>query len=381
MNQKLLCWLKQNQGIDLDSPRKEAFGGNPQGFIIRHIDNEKNCVRISFSQKRTLAFPLYFWMFERVLNYLSKNPMTTFPIGARLKPPYPKESIEGEIWKNPKPYSSEYKSAPHILDILTLAGFTNFAYTQSRETNRKVQGAEFSTSEHYQPKPTISTSSDTITKESFIEEHREKIKKWIFKHKDEIINDRLNYRWKNHTRKQCEKSRNDINKAIIQSRIRNHNALDLKTLDKIIKWGFGRKYPTTGRENAEEVTRKAFNCLDNDDIKKATITLLEVTGLGISRVTKIIGLSDQENLCIYDSRVGYALRDLTVNGKRLHLIPPAMTKRERGKLCDRINDKERWAIEYERVLWTIEQIKDYMNELGCTYRQADVEMALFMMGK
>lgn len=381
MNPQLLDWLKKNVGKFMDSPRKEIFGRNPQGFIIRYIDKEEKCVRISFSKKRTLALPLYFWMFERVLNFLSENSDTTFPIGARLQPPYPKESIEGEIWKYPKPCSSEYKAAPHILDILTIAGFTKFAYTTDRETNRRVQGARYLSSDYPPPKPIHPKASPITAKERFLKKYRETIRKWVMEHKDVIIKNRLNYRWKKLTRKQCETSRNEVNKAIIQSRIKNGGGLDLETLDKIIRWGFGRKYPINGRESALEVTRKAFNYIDNGNLREATKTLLEVKGLGISRVTKIIGLSDQENLCIYDSRVGYALRNITVNGKRLHLIPPAQTSNERGRMRYRnISDNE-WAREYERILWTIEQIKDYMNELGCTYRQADVEMALFMMGK
>jgi hypothetical protein len=141
------------------------------------------------------------------------------------------------------------------------------------------------------------------------------------------------------------------------------------------------KYPDRNPERAQEVTRKAFQYLDEGRIQDATKSLLNIKGLGISRVTKIIGLSDQENLCIYDSRVGYALRDLTFNGKRLHLIPASRTIGKRGREYDLNVSHEEWAKEYERILWTIEQIKDYMNELGCTYRQADVEMALFMMGK
>ena len=52
-----------------------------------------------------------------------------------------------------------------------------------------------------------------------------------------------------------------------------------------------------------------------------------------------------------------------------------------GRTCDYNVSDEEWAREYERVLWTMEVIRDYMNERGCTYRIADVEMALFMMGQ
>lgn len=85
----------------------------------------------------------------------------------------------------------------------------------------------------------------------------------------------------------------------------------------MIRWGFGRDYPVKDSVRALEVTGKAFEYLDNDDIKKATMVLLKEKGVRISRASKIIGLADQENLCIYDSRVGYALQTLTFEGKSL----------------------------------------------------------------
>lgn len=50
--------------------------------------------------------------------------------------------------------------------------------------------------------------------------------------------------------------------------------------------------------------------------------LMSIRGVGIAGATKIIGLSDQENLCIYDSRVGHALRDLRKDGSKIILCPP-----------------------------------------------------------
>ena len=46
-----------------------------------------------------------------------------------------------------------------------------------------------------------------------------------------------------------------------------------------------------------------------------------------------------------------------------------------------LSEKKEWAKHYEHLIWTAEVIKNYMNAQGCTYRLADVEMALFMMGK
>lgn len=143
MDETLFQWLKDNEGRTFNSPRKDVFGRNPKSFTINSIDENKKAVRVKFEGSKYPALPLYFTMFDRVLEYLRTNPTTTYPIGARLQPPYPKESIEGEIWRDPKPYSTEYKSSPHVLDILVHTGLAKYAYTKSRDSGRKVQGAQY----------------------------------------------------------------------------------------------------------------------------------------------------------------------------------------------------------------------------------------------
>lgn len=143
MDATLFQWLKNNEGRTFSSPRKEIFGRKPKNFTITSIDEHKKAVRVKFEGSKYQAPPLYFTMFDRVLEYLRNNPKTIYPIGARLQPPYSKESIEGEIWREPKPYSTEYKSAPHVLDILVHAGLAKYAYTTSRDSGNKVQGAQY----------------------------------------------------------------------------------------------------------------------------------------------------------------------------------------------------------------------------------------------
>ena len=143
MDTSLLNWLNQNEGQFFSSPRKELFGRKPKGFSIVSISEKKEIVRVKFEGSKYRALPLYFVMFDRVLEYLTTKPTIIFPIGGKLHPPYPTDSIEGEIWKVPKPNSTEYKSSPHVLDILYYAGYAKFAYTISRDTGRKVQGAHY----------------------------------------------------------------------------------------------------------------------------------------------------------------------------------------------------------------------------------------------
>ena len=193
---------------------------------------------------------------------------------------------------------------------------------------------------------------------------------------DEIIANRASYSWGNKTTLECVKERNDISKAIIISRIKNDGGVHLNTLDKVIKWGFGRKFPLRDTEKALKITRKAFSYLDKGDLQKAIKTLLEIHDVGIARASKVIGLFDQENLCIYDSRVGNALKFLKHGDEKIILCPPSYTRE-----YDIVSNKGDWAEQYERLIWTLEVIQDNLNRKGCTFRLADIEMALFMMGK
>ena len=346
------------------------------GFTITLVDERKKFVRIKFVGSKSQALPLYFSMFDRTLEYLRKNPTTIYPIGARLQPPYPKESIEGEIWKDPKPYSSEYKSSPHVLDILVHAGLAKYAYTRSRDSGRKVQGAQYNSESTPLNLSTPPEPASVDEKEAYLKPRREAILKWAEENMEDLTRHRLNYSWKNIGRKECERLRNEVSGKIIQSRIRNNGAVDLETLNAVINWGFGRDYPINDPQRALEVSGKAFEYLDKNDIKNATMVLLKEKGVGISRASKIIGLSDQENLCIYDSRVGFALQRLTHDGERLVKIPPSQSRLGDGGVTN-----TEWVKNYEHLIWISELIRDFMNENGCTYRIADVEMALFMMGK
>jgi len=182
MDELLVQWLKNNEGRIFSSPRKEAFGRNPKRFTLTLVDEHKKAVRVKFEGSKYQALPLYFTMFDRVLEYLRNNPTTIYPIGARLQPPYPEESIEGEIWREPKPYSSEYKSSPHVLDILVHAGLAKYAYTTSRDSGRKVQGAQYG-SELTPPNPPTRPEPPSVEdeKEVNLNPRKESLLTWLRK--------------------------------------------------------------------------------------------------------------------------------------------------------------------------------------------------------
>jgi hypothetical protein len=73
-------------------------------------------------------------MFKKVIDYLETNVEHVVIIGAKLQPPYEIGSLESEIWRNST--SSQYKTAPHICDILSLANAVE--YTKAKNTRGRM---------------------------------------------------------------------------------------------------------------------------------------------------------------------------------------------------------------------------------------------------
>ena len=132
-------WIEGKIGSTFQSPRESVFGTRTIDFKIVRIDDEK--VSIKFKGSKYLALPLKKWMFERVLAHLHENEGKFVLIGARIGPPYIPTSVEGAIWETPVPQNlAKYKVAPHICDILALAGVVEFGTAYKPNSSRKLQG-------------------------------------------------------------------------------------------------------------------------------------------------------------------------------------------------------------------------------------------------
>jgi hypothetical protein len=365
--------LRGNVGKTFKSLKPRA-----KDIQILAVDDESHRVKLQFVGGVT-ALPLYFWMFDRTINYLVRN-NGAVRIGAKVAPPFDDDTIEGQIWlePHPKPPMTPFKAAPHVCDLLVHAGIGKYDDVINPLTNRKVQGIRYLFSNEGDGPITSSNPvpAPKSGKEKFADTNRNVIIKWTEENKGRIIDARRSYRWKNKTTQECVKDRNEISRQIILSRIKNQGGVDLITLDKITQWGFNREFPCRETEKVLDATRKAFTLLDSQNLIDATKTLLNLPGVGISRASKILGLFDQDNLCIYDSRVGQALGDLRCEGSKLVLCPPGLTRPG-----DSVSNSGVWAEQYQRLIWTLEIVRDYLNDLGHTLRLADVEMSLFIMGK
>lgn len=219
---------------------------------------------------------------------------------------------------------------------------------------------------------------EKMRKEEFVKEFKESIIKWTERNEKDLLDFR-SYRWLGETYEQSAKKRNDLEQAIKLSRLRNLGGIDLATADMVFTWGFGKQFPLRDDEDVLKATREAFGFLENDDCYRACRRLMQIYGVGVAGATKILGLSNQERYCIYDSRVGRALDDLVKDGQKLVRCPPGRSTKGDNVPYERLDHE--WSLDYQKLIWTLEVIKNHLKEKGSDLQISDIEMALFMKGR
>jgi hypothetical protein len=217
--------------------------------------------------------------------------------------------------------------------------------------------------------------SPAYSKADFLQKYKEIVLSWTTENEAAIISGRRSYSWNGKTLIECLDERNHVSRLIASSRIRNGGGVDLGTLDAVMSWGGFGPFPLRDEAEALKITSEAFDLLDDGNIKDAILRLLSVNKVGISSASKVIGLFDQNQLAIYDSRVGTALRTLKHGEERIIKCPPG--RKRPGDACT----PKQWAENYEKYTWVLEVARNLLNEGGHPFSIADVEMALFMIGK
>lgn len=133
-------YLTQNRGTWLESPRTPfTKGRKPQKFRILECDAEQERVTIQLESGMTV--PLEFWRFVSAIDTLNSDDYT--PIGSPGSDQYPKQTIESvlhSVAKEKDDRGAGRGTAPHVIDLLVLAGIAELGLTPS-ESGRKVQGA------------------------------------------------------------------------------------------------------------------------------------------------------------------------------------------------------------------------------------------------
>jgi hypothetical protein len=214
-----------------------------------------------------------------------------------------------------------------------------------------------------------------LDKARFLKKYKQTILDWTKANQSRLIEARKNYSWKDKEAQTCLTERDEIRKSIDFSRSQNSGGIDLVTLDLIMSWGGFGKFPLRNEQKVLDITRQVFDYVEHDKLSEAVNTLLAIDGVDISQASKIIGLFDQDRFCIYNSIVGNALKTLQFEEKPVLKCPVGPKNPE--DICS----DQRWGENYQRLIWTLQVIKNYLNSEGCPFSIADIEMALYMMGK
>lgn len=176
--------------------------------------------------------------------------------------------------------------------------------------------------------------------------------------------------------------------------------------DLVHRWGFGgQAVRKVVRENVAFIPALQTLCRtwsgnprpwECAEAMEALIARLDIEYLGIARVSKFVCFLDQDRYAIYDSRVSYALKDLTLDG--VHRVFPFVAGKQvaadRYVLADLVTGTpRRIATSYVDFLRLMRRIVDKLNavagitdpslhpSVGRKWSPALLEMALFMAGQ
>jgi len=222
---------------------------------------------------------------------------------------------------------------------------------------------------------TEDSANSSLEKSQFLTKNKNKILEWTKNNKPKIIEARKNYSWGDKEPRVCLAERKDITDSIKFSQSQNSGGIDLKTLDMIMNWGGFSAFPLRDEQKVLDITRRVFNLINQNKVSEAVEELLAIDGIEIVQASKIISLFDQNRFCSYDNNVANALKTLKFAQKPVLKCPVGPKKPE--DICS----DERWGENYLHLIWTLEVIQEYLNKKGHPLSIADIEMALFVMGK
>lgn len=175
--------------------------------------------------------------------------------------------------------------------------------------------------------------------------------------------------------------------------------------EQVHKWGFGASVRASVAQHAAYSPSMRTLCQTWSEepqpwgcpaAVESLIALLEIKYLGIARVSKFVCFLDQDRYAIYDSRVSYALKDLTLDGiqRVFPFVGGRPVKNSRYVLADVIASKPRhMTAVYIVFLHLLQRVAEKLNErggitdrplqqvVGQQWTPALLEMALFMAGR
>lgn len=159
-------------------------------------------------------------------------------------------------------------------------------------------------------------------------------------------------------------------------------------IQAVHKWGFGDKLNSKQRTlfNPPNLqlfvdTLKTWSSGEPEEVRQTALEkCLIIPNIGIARHSKWLCFIDQKKYAIYDSRVSLALRQIQVDGKRVFPTLPGRSldiPRQTWLGSSKEIQAKRMSGGYMTYLELVNAVRrDFKFE-----RAADVEIALFMLGK
>jgi hypothetical protein len=222
-----------------------------------------------------------------------------------------------------------------------------------------------------------SNLKSVVTAESFLAAHAAELERWWDQIKDEALQWKRAYEWPRGTNYDAAfKMRSELEQTI-KSEIDTKGFLSKAAFDEVLKWGFGHASMCSERE-IQDATKCAFEHLRKGRIAQAARESVKLSGVGISRASKVLALSNQQEFGIYDSRSVHGLSDFVgPNGQRIIPIPPGRVIRGdfRKDYCDAFEH-------YTWILRHLRKLASTSGSLGGEFaRVSDLEIALFMRSR
>lgn len=214
---------------------------------------------------------------------------------------------------------------------------------------------------------------------AFLNMHREALTCFWDRVKHRIVDWKSQYEWPPGVTGEAALEKRSELEHTIQRDLATQGFLSKATFESVMRWGFGTD---SGRSEEEiyRATSLSFRHLKQDRIAEAARELVKLSKIGISRAAKVLALSDQNELGIYDSRSADGLSDLVDSAGR-HIIPIPSGRIIAG---DNKNTDE-YCTAFERYVWVLRHFRrlaGYSDSLrGAFPRVADLEIALFMRSK
>lgn len=209
----------------------------------------------------------------------------------------------------------------------------------------------------------------------FIESHLESLTAYWNRVRPDLLGWKASYEWPPgvHIEEAIAK-RNRLESELRNDLRTNNGWLSKQVFDAVFEWGFNTQSGLREHE-IRTITEAAFHFLRQGRIVDAARGMTSPAGIGISRASKVLALSNQNNLGIYDSRSAHGLSDLVHDGRRLIPIPPG-----RSVVGDS-RSKEQFCQAFETYIWVLRFLRDRAQqdaELREHFtRLSDLEIAFF----